>query len=135
LEQARQVFISESSGTNGPTKADQNQLGEGQEIKALLSPEQATASKAFQKEDQVRKARLSANFELIQLQSALQLDEAQQDKVFAVLVEQAQARLAGLQAGSDGAADVREQLEKAEALRPLLTPEQLSKYQQFQSSN
>lgn len=133
LARTRRLLGDDGSGTNEPAKADGDKWSDDQQIKALLSPEQADAYEAFQKEDQLRNARLSANVELIQLQSALQLDEAQQDKVFAALVDQAQARLAGPQPGTGSMADLREQMQrKAEALRPLLTPEQLSAYQHFQ---
>lgn len=122
------------------SKEEMEKLGnepksEEEQIKALLTPEQIAAYDDYDKEEKTRMARLVANSELMQLQSSLQLTEEQQDKVFAILAEQAQAQInptnmAGWASGPDY---IRKQAEKkAEALRGVLTPEQFERYQKFQ---
>jgi hypothetical protein len=109
---------------------DQGKSGasEEQQIKALLTPEQSAAYDEFQTEEKNRNARLAANMELMQMQSMLQLNEEQQDKVFAVLADQAQAKN-----NSADPLDFRGQLDKkAEALRGVLTPDQYQRYQKYQ---
>lgn len=123
--------------TGDLTKEEMEKIGkepssEGDQIKALLTPEQIAAYDEFEKEEKTRMTRLVANSELLQMQSSLQLNEEQQDKVFAVLAEQAESQFDPQKANSGGF-DFRKQSEqKAEALRSVLTPEQFERYQKFQ---
>jgi hypothetical protein len=130
---AQKMFGGEGVQTNDLVQVSKNQLSDEAQIKALLTPEQVTAYDAFQKEEQTRNARLVANAELMQLQSTLQLDETQQDKVFAVLAEQAQTQLAGNMTNAGAALDFRGQFQhKADALSAVLTADQLTRYKKFQ---
>ena len=130
-DMAQQIFSGKGVNTNlfaqAGTMTSENQ------IKALLTPEQATAYDAVQKEEQSSNARLMANAELLQLQSVLQLNEDQQDKVFAVLADQAQTQFLDPSPNPGAAPDFQGMLQrKVDALRPLLTPDQLERYQKFQ---
>lgn len=106
-----------------------NPVSEKEQIKALLTPDQQLAYDAFEKEENQRMARLMANSELLQLQGALHLDEGQQDKVYAVLAEQAQSQFDGTTGGFDLG---RISDKKAEALKAVLSPEQFEQYKKFQ---
>ena len=114
-------------------RLSQDQPNQEVQIKALLTPEQLAAYDDYQKEEQTRMARLSANAELLQLQSQLHLTEEQQDQVFAVLADQALAQYDGSQKAPADALNLRGQYDKrAEALKGVLTPEQFNRYQKFQ---
>jgi hypothetical protein len=130
-DMVQQMFSGGGLKTNDLTNV--RELTGDAQIKALLTPEQAAAYDAFQKEEQNANLRLIANSELLQLQSALQLDETQQDKVFTVLADQAQAQFMDPQTNAGSAIDFRGMLQrKADALRPVLTPDQFERYQKFQ---
>ncbi len=130
---AQKMFGGEGVQTNDLMQVGKNQLSDEAQIKALLTPDQVAAYDEFQKEEQTRNARLVANAELIQLQSTLQLDETQQDKVFAVLADQAQTQLAGNMTNAGAALDFRGQFQrKATALSAVLTADQLTRYKKFQ---
>jgi len=111
------------------SKKNANPVSEKDQIKALLTADQQEAYDAFEKEEQQRMARLMANSELLQLQGALHLDEAQQDKVYAVLAEQMQSQFGGADAGFDLG---KMSDKKAEALKGVLTAEQFEQYKKFQ---
>jgi len=125
------------SGKIDPQKMAAFRHGEGDpesQIRALLSPEQQAAYAAFKEEERENQARLSANGELVQMQHALGLAEDQQDKVFAVLHDQA---LQQSQAEADGPepANPAEAMRivmdrKLQALAGVLTPKQLAGYRQ-----
>jgi len=110
-------------------KKDASPVSQKDQIKALLTADQQEAYDAFEKEENQRMARLMANSELLQLQGALRLDEAQQDKVYQVLAEQAAAQFKGEGNPLDFSkvAD-----KKAESLKAVLTPEQFEQYKKFQ---
>jgi outer membrane murein-binding lipoprotein Lpp len=129
-EMAQQMFSGNGIKTNVLSQV--GAMAKDDQIKALLSPEQATAYDAVEKEEQGANVRLMANAELLQLQSTLQLSEDQQDKVFTVLAEQAQAQF--LDAPTNGAnLDLPGMFQrKADALRGVLTPDQFERYQKFQ---
>jgi len=103
---------------------------ERDQIAALLTPEQKKAYEEYEKEEKARTARLTANSELEEMQSRLQLTDEQQDKVFAVLYNFAQS-----ESDSDGGSidDHRKQADKKkEALRGVLTPDQVERYGKYQ---
>jgi hypothetical protein len=130
-ELAQKMFTGEMSMEELQEEAmkDANPVNQREQIKALLTADQQEAYDAFEKEEQQRMARLVANSELLQLQGALNLDEAQQDKVYRVLAEQAQGQLGGEGGGFDFG---RMSDKKAEALKGVLTPEQFEQYKKFQ---
>lgn len=103
------------------------------ELKALLTPEQQAGYDEMQKEERTTNARLIANSELIQMQSSLGLDQAQQDKVFAVLYEQAHAQMGGEQANANPFKGLEEMNQrKIDAMKGVLTEDQFERYQKFQ---
>ena len=106
------------------------------QIRALLSPEQQTAYAALKEEEKVNQASSAANGEFLQMQHTLDLQEDQQDKVFAVLYEQA---LLQSKAETDGPepANPAEAMQgvmdrKVQALERVLTPTQLASYRRQQ---
>lgn len=111
-----------------------------EEIKALLTPEQAKAYEDYQQEEKVSNARLAANAELLQMQGALGLSQDQQDRVFNALYDFTLDTLNGKIADSipkdgDPAAAVSRHLErKVRALEGVLTPEQMESYRKLQES-
>ena len=115
-------------------KMGKQPISENAQIKALLTPDQATAYDEYQAEEKANNARLMANSELLQMQSSLQLTADEQDKVFAVLTEQAQAQFDAKNTNSgQGFELIRNQAaKKAEALRAVLTADQFERYQKFQ---
>jgi hypothetical protein len=132
-EMAQRMFGGGGSLTNDAAQAGQYAQTTNDQIKAVLTPEQATAYDAFESEEQVQNSRLMANLELTQIQPLLHLDEAQQDKVFSALAGQYQTQLAERQTNAGAASNFRGEMDsKAEALRPVLTPEQFEGYRRFQ---
>jgi hypothetical protein len=110
-----------------------------EEIHAILTPEQWEGFQTYEKEERHQQARAVANAELLQMQTQLGLDIDQEDRVKAVLSEQALAQFsAGEQfsaagAGANAIEFMRQQNEKKqEALRGVLTPEQFDRYRKFQ---
>jgi hypothetical protein len=106
------------------------------QILAWLSPEQQTAYAAFKEEERLKQASSTANSELVQMQHTLDLWEHQQDKVFAILYEQALQRS---EAGADdpepanpAEAEQTAMDRKLQALESVLTPTQLTSYRQQQ---
>lgn len=106
------------------------------QIKALLTPDQLASFPAWQQEENAQKASLSANQELLQMQSTLELAPEQLDSVYAALYEVNLNRLSG-KSNQDiptEAQAVQSALdEKIKALQPLLTESQLENYRQQQS--
>lgn len=103
---------------------------ERDQIAALLTPEQQKAYEEYEKEEKARTARLTANSELEEMQGRLQLTDDQQDKVFSILYNLAQSESESDSASLD---DHRKQAEKKkEALRGVLTADQLERYGKYQ---
>jgi hypothetical protein len=130
-EMAEKMFKGELTMEQLQDSAKENlsPVSERDQIKALLTADQQEAYAAYEKEEAQRMARLVANSELLQLEGALQLDPGQQDKVYAVLAEQAQAQFGGQGGGMD-LTQMNER--KADALKAVLTPEQFAQYRKFQ---
>lgn len=102
-----------------------------QAIKDLLSPEQQTAYAELQIEERRNNARLMANSELLQMQGALGLSQDQQDAVFQALYTETEKQFTPSAAGQ--VPDFRGALDrKLEALKPVLSAEQLQRYQAMQ---
>ena len=104
------------------------------QIKALLSPEQQTAYAELQTEERHNNARLMANGELLQMQSALGLSQEQQDKVFQALYAQTEQQLSGAANGSGAKAydPTTMMTQKLEAMKGVLTEEQFTRYKAMQ---
>jgi hypothetical protein len=104
-------------------------------IEELLTPAQKTEYEAMQKEEQQGNARLMANAEMLQMQNSLGLTQDQQDKVFGVLYQQT-LDLTGAAATDnkpDPATSMAQAIDrKVEALRGVLTDEQLKNYRDLQ---
>ncbi len=110
-----------------------------QPIDDLLTPEQRTEYQALQKEEFQNTARVAASAEMMQLQGSLGLTQEQQDKVFSALYQQSVDPVSGLEATqktasiNDPAAGLQQAFDKkVEALRPILTSEQLNTYRDLQ---
>jgi hypothetical protein len=100
------------------------------EIEALLTPEQKAGYAQLKTEENQNNARLVANSELLQMQNVLGLSQDQQDKVFNVLYDQTQAMMTNPGAvGTDLAGMVDK---KTEALKGILTDQQMEAYQKMQ---
>jgi hypothetical protein len=129
----QKMFNGNGINTNDIAQASENLPSEQAQIKALLTPDQATAYDALQKEESANNVRLMANMELMQIQPMLQLNQDQQDKVFTVLAQQGQANADQAQTDPGAASDFQGQMDrKAQALSSVLTPDQLASYQKFQ---
>lgn len=103
------------------------------ELKALLTPEQQPLYEKMQQEERANNARLVANSELLQMQNTLGLDQAQQDKVFTALYEQAQSQMGSTGQDSAPAANLEGMMQrKIEAMKGVLTDEQFERYRKFQ---
>ena len=108
-------------------------------INEILTPEQQTGLEALQKEESQNTARVAASAEMMQLQGSLGLTQEQQDNVFSALYQQSVDPVSGLVATSmeatisDPAAALQQAFDrKVEALRPILTSEQLKTYRDLQ---
>ncbi len=101
------------------------------QITDMLSPDQATAYQAYQTDEKKTAAETQANMELMQIQSSLNLTDAQKDKVFNVIYQQS-AQQMGLDGSKPASSDIDAQLEaKKAAMQSVLTPEQYDNYVKF----
>jgi RNA polymerase sigma factor (sigma-70 family) len=106
------------------------------QIKALLTPDQQASFPAYQQEEAAHTASQSANTELLQMQSTLELTPEQMDQVYAALYELTFNQLTG--SVKQKFANVGEEMQwaleqKTKALEPLLTETQLENYRQQQA--
>ncbi|HAB19226.1 MAG TPA: hypothetical protein DCE44_22660, partial [Verrucomicrobiales bacterium] len=101
---------------------------------ALLTPEQQTAYAELQREERSNSARLMANSELLQMQSALGLSQEQQDQAFRALYAESERQFGNDPSDGFGQApNFREMTErKLKALKGVLTPEQYERYRSMQ---
>ncbi len=101
------------------------------EIQALLTPEQKVAYEEYQQEEKVSMARLSANGELLEMQTPLGLTQEQQDQVFDALYYQRMTNSTPPR-GVQPASTMQWMLDqKVRALEGVLSPFQLEKYRQI----
>ena len=101
------------------------------QIKSLLTSEQKTGYPAYQQEEATYNARMSANAELLQLQTTLGLSSEQEDRAFAALYELSFNQLTGrTKPTSVNQAEMMQWTldQKAKALEPILTADQMEKY-------
>ena len=109
------------------------------ELKNILTPEQQSEYQQYKVEERQTQAQMLANIELAQLQPMLQLDQAQQDKVYAALYAQAEKQVSqggnGMTPPTDVAKTLEQQFEdKKNALRAVLTPQQFEAYEKHLNS-
>ena len=112
-----------------------------QQILSQLTPDQQAAYQKYKQEDQSATARLTANDELLRIQSSLRLSQEQQDQMFKILYVQAlngadpsTASPAGRPA--DPLAAFQWQVaEKLKAAESVLTPAQMATYRDMQQGS
>ena len=109
------------------------------ELKQLLSPDQWTGYQQYKTEEQQQQVRMASQGELMQLSPMLQLSAQQQEQVGSILqqqYQQAMTQQAG--AGSSVPGDLQrvDQMldSKKEALRAVLTSDQMQSYEKFVES-
>jgi RNA polymerase sigma factor (sigma-70 family) len=110
------------------------------QIKALLTPDQLAAYPASQQAEAAHTAGLAANNELLQLQTTLGLTSEQLDPAYGALygvnLDQLTGKTKPPASLAGNVADVMQWAsdQKVAALSPVLTPDQLEKYQQQQAA-
>jgi hypothetical protein len=124
--------ISGTVSTAGVLSAGSNaSSGESfdEKLQALLSPEQQNDFAAFQQEQFENRVEIATNREMSQLQQQLTLTPDQKDQVYQALGDI--ARKEAEQSGNrlDLAAIEAAKQARLEALRPILTPEQMKAYE------
>lgn len=109
------------------------------QILDVLTPEQQTAYRAFKEEESLRQVHAAATSELVQMRHTLGLTDAQQERVFATLYDEA-LRQREAEAGAEAshpanpAEAMRRMLErKLQALEGALTPAQWADYREQQN--
>jgi hypothetical protein len=101
-------------------------------IKDLLTPEQQAGYDQLQVEERQNRAQMTANMELMQIQSMLQLDQSQQDRVYSAVYDLTLKQMTPAADGTGAPKDINQAFDaKVDALRPILTPDQLQNYQKF----
>lgn len=105
------------------------------EFEALLTPEQKVAYKEYQQEEKVSQARLSANGELLEMQTPLGLTQEQQDQAYEALYYMRMEPTKNPNSASSDSLAARNQWlyvdRKMSALEEVLTPVQLEKYREM----
>lgn len=114
-------------------------LSSSEQIKQLLAPEQLESYQAYEEEERDSAYQSMANMELMQVQSLLQLSDEQKDKVFEALYNSQKSGLSPKDANGQEITDPKAAVEKQmdarlDALRPILTPEQLQIYEKHLNS-
>ncbi len=113
----------QQSGSAGDTEA---------EIKQLLSPDQQADYEQYKVEERQTNAQMMANSEMLQIQSMLQLDQSQQDRVYNALYDLSLKQMTPVADGTGSPKDINQAFDaKVDALRPILTPDQLQSYQKY----
>ena len=118
-----------------------------EQIKQILTPEQLDLYTQYKQDEAAGNARLAANAEMLQMQTALGLSPEQQDKVYNVLYDQTLSQMNGkidppapsVATNADPVAAMTQAMtqaleRKAKALESVLTPAQVEKYRELQSS-
>jgi hypothetical protein len=100
-----------------------------QQLAGLLSPEQQDEFTAFQQEQRENQVEIATNREMAQLQQQLTLTPEQKDQAFQALGDIARKEAENPQRGFDPAAIEAAKQARTDALRPILTPEQIKAYE------
>lgn len=108
---------------------------EGQ-LKQMLNADQWTGYEQYKVEEQQRNARMAGQMEAMQLSTVLQLSPQQQEQVGSLLQQQYQQIMAKQPDGGGTAPGNFQMMDqmldaKKEALRAVLTPEQMQSYEKF----
>ena len=129
----------EAGGESAVDPAEMARLGNVEErIRELLTPEQLAGYETLQEEERVTNARLVANSEMLQMQQSLGLSLEQQDKLYAVLYEQARGMLSpdlAAQQPAEAFAGVRGMIERKLAAveqAGVLSAEQMQQFREMQ---
>jgi hypothetical protein len=126
-------MLSGQASSEDVDQANQTAGNPLEQIKALLTPEQARGYDELQQEELRNNARLVANAEMLQMQGALGLSQDQQDSVYKALYTATEAQFGGLGADPKQAMDFRGNLDrKLAALKGVLTEEQFKAYEDMQ---
>ena len=105
------------------------------EIKQLLSPDQQAGYDQYKVEERQTQAQMTANMELMQVQQMLQLDQSQQERVYNALYGLSLKQMTPVADGAGAPKDINQVFDaKVDALRPILTADQLQSYQKFVDS-
>ena len=100
-----------------------------EQLAALLSPEQQDEFAAFQQDQRENRVEIATNREMAQLQQQLTLTPEQKDQAFQALGDIARKEAENSQKGFDPAAMDAAKQARIDALRPILTPEQMKAYE------
>lgn len=104
-------------------------------IRELLTPTQVAEYDRYQQEERQVQAARVANMELLQMQSALQLTTEQQEQVYNILYDQTLKGITVDRLTADPVGNWQQQMDaRTEALRKVLTPEQLQTYRKQQEA-
>ena len=95
----------------------------------MLSPEQQDEFAAFQQDQRENRVEIATNREMAQLQQQLTLTPEQKDQAFQALGDIARKEAENSQKGFDPAAMDAAKQARIDALRPILTPEQMKAYE------
>lgn len=103
------------------------------QLKQILTPEQWTDYQQYKTDEQRQQVQLATQAELMQLSPVLQLSAQQQEQVTSILQQQYQQYIGQQGASSVPVSGNWEQMldAKKEALRAVLTTEQLQNYEKF----
>ena len=144
MAQARAVSVGMQQAMTGKFDKDEIARATGgksgnidDQIKALLTPEQLAAFPAYKQEETGQDASNAANQELLRMQSTLRLKPEQLDGVYAALFQVTVDQLNGSNKqkfANEGEAMQWALDQKAKALEPLLTEEQLQTYRKEQAA-
>ena len=116
--------------------ASQPKLDFDGQLKSMLSPDQWTGYQQYKTEEQQRQVQMASQAEMMQISSMLQLSDQQREQVSSVLQQQYQQYITQQSDSSlpttDSAKLVDQMFEsKKEALRSVLTADQMQSYEKF----
>ncbi len=143
ITQARAMSVGMQQAMTGKFDKDEIARAGGKagniddQIKALLTPEQLALFPSYKQDETAQDASNAANHELLQLQSSLRLKPEQLDGVYAALYQVTVDQLNGSikqKFANEGEAMQWALDQKAKALEPILSEEQLESYRKEQAA-
>lgn len=120
-----------------PNENSMAKMGSGlgvmnKELEAMLTPEQKKEYEDFKTREKNTQVEMVANMETSQLQNMLNLSKEQSDQVFNKLADLQQNQNFATEGSTDPAQILQKMADgKKEALREILSPEQLKLYEQY----
>ena len=143
LQAASPVSIGEDGGITlnaDNTQEDQQKTAAEkaqaeQELLETLDPQQLAAYQDWKRDEKANRAEAKANQELASLQSQLSLSPEQKDAAFAAFTKLASEQGEETNILSNPQGFVESRNAKMEAMRPILTPEQMAVYERSAGSN